>query len=325
MTAINLQETYTTKNGSRETPLQITGETHTISTSKVKYGGVDVKYIELDERPSSAAGYRPTISGYNESESISPGVDEFYIDFRTARLYFASTDSGSVAVDYYGYGTVIRNEHINTIQTDLNKLQLRAMVGVNNVKWSVGTNNTGSVTFNATTDTIDIPAGTIYLPPSFDGLDNSVNHGVISSSFFESMDVIYCPIEYGGSVTLAKCTFTEYCALTAANLILAMRINDVCYLVNGVTLIDGEAWTPSTGSGGGALQGVYKVSISGDPGITSFPITHGLGSQYVLCQVYNDSAQQITPDQITLTGANTLTITLSSFGTITGYNVVVVG
>lgn len=47
-------------------------------------------------------------------------------------------------------------------------------------------------------------------------------------------------------------------------------------------------------------------------------VTHNLAQELVTVQVYNNSNQMVIPDQITLTGTNTLTIDFTSLGTLTG-------
>ena len=53
-------------------------------------------------------------------------------------------------------------------------------------------------------------------------------------------------------------------------------------------------------------------------------ISHNLGRKYVQVQIFDNSDQLIQPDDITLTDGNTVTVDLSSFGTLTGtYNYVI--
>jgi len=54
-------------------------------------------------------------------------------------------------------------------------------------------------------------------------------------------------------------------------------------------------------------------------------VTHNLGQQYVLVQVYDNNDKMISPDEVTLVNSNSLQVDLSSFGTISGtWHVVVV-
>lgn len=54
-------------------------------------------------------------------------------------------------------------------------------------------------------------------------------------------------------------------------------------------------------------------------------VNHQLGKKYNIVQVYNNSNKQITPDDITLTDTNNLSIDISSWGTISGtWHVVVI-
>jgi hypothetical protein len=65
------------------------------------------------------------------------------------------------------------------------------------------------------------------------------------------------------------------------------------------------------------VRGTFQNStISGAGG--ALAVTHNLGVSNVLVQVYDENNRQIQPDEITLTSNNTVTIDLSSFGTISG-------
>ena len=58
--------------------------------------------------------------------------------------------------------------------------------------------------------------------------------------------------------------------------------------------------------------------VDGDLTAGVLTISHNLGRQYVQVQIFNNSEQLILPDDITLTDANTTTVDLTSFGTLTG-------
>lgn len=47
-------------------------------------------------------------------------------------------------------------------------------------------------------------------------------------------------------------------------------------------------------------------------------ITHALGSQYVQCKIFDNADQEIIPDNVTMTDGTTVTIDLTTFGTLTG-------
>ena len=57
---------------------------------------------------------------------------------------------------------------------------------------------------------------------------------------------------------------------------------------------------------------------NGDLAAGILTITHSLGRQYVNVKVYDNNDIEIGPDLITATDTNTLTIDLSSFGSLTG-------
>jgi hypothetical protein len=66
----------------------------------------------------------------------------------------------------------------------------------------------------------------------------------------------------------------------------------------------------------------YQQDFTSGP---TFVVSHNLNSQFVDVTVYNDSDQIVTPDEVTATDANTATVDMTSFGTLTPtYRVVVI-
>lgn len=58
----------------------------------------------------------------------------------------------------------------------------------------------------------------------------------------------------------------------------------------------------------------------------SIAITHGLGQQFVLVQIYDENNQLVQPDNITMTSTTVATVDLSSFGTIAStWNYIIFG
>lgn len=57
---------------------------------------------------------------------------------------------------------------------------------------------------------------------------------------------------------------------------------------------------------------------NGDLSSGVLTITHSLGRQYVNCTVYDNNDIEIEPDNVTATDTNTLTVDLSTYGTLTG-------
>jgi len=55
-------------------------------------------------------------------------------------------------------------------------------------------------------------------------------------------------------------------------------------------------------------------------------VNHNLGQQYATVQVFDNNNNLVVPDNVCLTSSNVATVTLVSFGVISGtYNVVVIG
>jgi len=79
-------------------------------------------------------------------------------------------------------------------------------------------------------------------------------------------------------------------------------------------------------SGGGSSANTYRLAFTDATlaaGVLS--VNHALAQKYVNVLIYDENDQAIvSPDNITLTDTNNLTIDLSSFGTLSGtWNVVV--
>lgn len=72
---------------------------------------------------------------------------------------------------------------------------------------------------------------------------------------------------------------------------------------------------------------IYRLSFT-NANLSSgaLAVTHGLGNQIVTVQVYDNSNNQIIPDTINLVDANNVTITLASYGSLSGtYNLIITG
>ena len=55
-------------------------------------------------------------------------------------------------------------------------------------------------------------------------------------------------------------------------------------------------------------------------------VTHNIGNQYVVVQVFDNNNNLIVPDNVAVTSTSVVTITLTSWGSLTGsFNVVVIG
>jgi hypothetical protein len=79
---------------------------------------------------------------------------------------------------------------------------------------------------------------------------------------------------------------------------------------------------------GGALDAKrYSLAFTnGDLSSGVLSVTHSLGQQYVVCQVYDNDEELINPDEVTLQDANSLDVDLTSYGTLSGtWHVVCIG
>jgi len=83
-------------------------------------------------------------------------------------------------------------------------------------------------------------------------------------------------------------------------------------------------WVAQTGGVGSG--NAYTTSFTnGDLSSGVLTVTHNLGSTYPVVEVYDNNGKVITPDEITYVNTNSITVDLSSFGTISGtWNVRVV-
>jgi len=71
--------------------------------------------------------------------------------------------------------------------------------------------------------------------------------------------------------------------------------------------------------GGGGGSNTYTVGITDADLVSGIAtITHSLNSRTPLVGVYDNNYNLVLPDEIQTTDVNTLTVDLSSFGTITG-------
>jgi hypothetical protein len=73
------------------------------------------------------------------------------------------------------------------------------------------------------------------------------------------------------------------------------------------------------GGGGGACSSPYVASFTNSDLVAGIlTVNHGFSAQYVSVSVYDDSDKLVFPDEITATSVGTLTIDLTSYGTIPG-------
>ena len=91
--------------------------------------------------------------------------------------------------------------------------------------------------------------------------------------------------------------------------------------LRGVRVNSGETgleFYTTSGGGGGSAASYTRTFVYTDLSSGQIGISHSLGIKAVICQVYDNNFKQIVPDEILLNDTNSLTLDLSSFGTITG-------
>jgi len=67
-----------------------------------------------------------------------------------------------------------------------------------------------------------------------------------------------------------------------------------------------------------ATTSFYQSFVDANLSSGVLTVTHNLGHKFCIVQIFDNNDDKINPDDITLTGNNTLDIDLTSFGTITG-------
>jgi hypothetical protein len=165
--------------------LPIINEPHTILTSGVTnpYIPFTVKLIEI---PS--ANFLVTVPGYTQTQSITPSVGQYYVNYNTGYITFNSNVAGfNVFVSYSGLGSVVDAQDIDNIQTAVNQASVsgsdravqynesNVLAGdANNFAWDYTTKRLGIGTFSpsysvevATTNSI--PGSGIKVGPLFLG------------------------------------------------------------------------------------------------------------------------------------------------------------
>lgn len=73
-----------------------------------------------------------------------------------------------------------------------------------------------------------------------------------------------------------------------------------------------------TTGGGGSVSSYTRTFVYADLSAGQIGISHSLGIKAVICQVYDNNFKQVIPDELLLNDTNSLTIDLTSYGTITG-------
>jgi hypothetical protein len=76
-----------------------------------------------------------------------------------------------------------------------------------------------------------------------------------------------------------------------------------------------------------ALARAYRTSFTNASLVSGvLTVTHNLGQPYCEVRIYDNTGKTVIPDEITATNANSLSIDLTTFGTLSGtWNVVVIG
>lgn len=74
----------------------------------------------------------------------------------------------------------------------------------------------------------------------------------------------------------------------------------------------------TTGGAGVVATSYSRTFTNADLSSGQLGVAHNLAFRPVLCQVYDNNWNQVIPDNILLNDTNSLTLNLSSFGTLTG-------
>jgi hypothetical protein len=74
----------------------------------------------------------------------------------------------------------------------------------------------------------------------------------------------------------------------------------------------------ASGGGGGSAASYSRTFVNADLSADMLGVNHALGSQLVVCQVYDNNLKMVLPDEIILNDANSLTLDLTSHVPISG-------
>lgn len=109
--------------------------------------------------------------------------------------------------------------------------------------------------------------------------------------------------------------------------ILDVAIGTAPMVITSTTLVTNLNADLLDGKNGSSYGNIYKVSFTNtDLAAGILTVTHNLGTQYNLIQIYDNNNKMVLPDEITATSTTVATIDLGAYGTITGtWNVVVIG
>lgn len=227
---LNAEGTFSDIVGYRTTAAQITNEAHVV-------GEVGTYQIELVERPSQASDHAVTITGYTETDSESPAALEFFVNYPIGRLTFNAAASGaSVAVSYFGQGTLIRNEHFNNLYDEVALLRRRSLTAMN---ITIASQTQSVVRYRPDDDEIDFPVLTFNV---LSDMDNESVYAYVTAAepniaLVDGSVVYVVPTDAdGGTLDVEVATTAAYKALSTATIFLAYRTGDVCVLWNGDVL-----------------------------------------------------------------------------------------
>lgn len=228
MAELPLVTAYTDVVGARDIAVQITAETHVIDAQGV---------VELVERPDET------------HDIIVPGfvvVDYYPLDTatcqslpRSGRLQFLPELEGTtVEVTYYGVGTILRDDHINTIHAALNRIERR---NINAFNWIIAPS--GNLSY--TTGTLTFPS-TLKLY-TLNDYDEGETAYTITGGAVALADgaILYVALTDSSETNLTISSaesLEDYAALSAATKFLAYRSGASVYLWNGYKMVTGETY-----------------------------------------------------------------------------------
>lgn len=135
--------------------LLIVNEVHIVGITSV--ATVTTDYIRLIEAPLQEVPSSIIISGFTEVV-VTPGTNEFKVDYANGRILFEHTRNGdTVYVTYKGRGSIIDGEDINELQAPVGKvLDYNVdidsyLLEVTNISGNPGSPKAGDIWFDTTT------------------------------------------------------------------------------------------------------------------------------------------------------------------------------
>lgn len=254
MADLTVKTAYDTITGARQSPLLIIAEAHTVGSNY---------QVELVERPDESQDV--LIPGLTPVDYAPTSAAEFQVFYRTGRVLFhADLEATEVFVTYYGWGTIIRDDHVNNIQDNLNRVEHRALCVLNSI-----VTPEDDITFSS--GSLVFPNAALYLPNKFDADPDVTSYSITGSTeTVAEGDAVYVVLtdSPGTALTIAVDDAATYAALSAATKLLAFRPSGSAGILlwNGYLLGDGGTFDGFAAkseitegpSSGGTLSGTFN-------------------------------------------------------------------